>query len=157
MSSTTVTLTTGEVANQAGVNLQTVRYYERRGLIPEPPRTGGGFRQYAPEAVGRIRLVKRAQELGFTLDEIEELLALRADEGADAVEVKRLAEAKAADIAAKIRDLERMKATLDALAAACSGEGSTGDCSILHALDASIREHDTQLHSDSPNPISDTP
>jgi MerR family mercuric resistance operon transcriptional regulator len=137
--SSTATLTTGEVADQAGVNLQTVRYYERRGLIPEPPRTAGGFRQYAPEAVSRIRFVKRAQELGFTLDEIDELLALRADAGADAVEVKHLAEAKAADIAAKIRDLQRMKETLDALAAACSGEGSTSDCSILHALDDSAR------------------
>lgn len=128
-------MTTGEVAGQAGVNLQTVRYYERRGLIPEPPRTAGGFRQYGPEAVARIRFVKRAQELGFTLDEIEELLDLRADMGADSAEVKRLAEAKAADIAAKIRDLERMKQTLDALAAACSGEGTTSNCSILQALD----------------------
>jgi MerR family mercuric resistance operon transcriptional regulator len=136
---TTATLTTGEVADQAGVNLQTVRYYERRGLIPEPPRTAGGFRQYAPEVVARIRFVKRAQELGFTLDEIEGLLALRADAGADATEVKHLAEAKVIDIAAKIRDLERMKETLEALAAACSGEGTTRECSILHALDDTAR------------------
>lgn len=135
----TATLTTGEVAEHAGVNLQTVRYYERRGLIPEPPRTAGGFRQYGPEAVARIRFVKRAQELGFTLDEIEGLLDLRADAGADAAEVKRLAEAKAADIADKIRDLERMKETLEALAAACSGEGTTHDCSILLALDDTAR------------------
>lgn len=131
----TATLTTGEVADQAGVNLQTVRYYERRGLIAEPPRTAGGFRQYSPEAVARIRFVKRSQELGFTLDEIEELLALRADAGADAAEVKRLAEAKTTDIVAKIRDLQRMKETLEELAAACSGEGRTSDCSILQALD----------------------
>ena len=128
-------LTTSEVADQAGVNLQTVRYYERRGLIPEPPRTAGGFRQYGPDAVRRIRFVKRAQELGFSLDEVDELLALRADADGRADEVRQLALAKADDIAGKIRDLERMRASLDALAAACAGRGSTQDCSILHALD----------------------
>lgn len=129
------TLTTGEVADQAGVNLQTVRYYERRGLLAEPPRSAGGFRQYGPEAVRRIRFVKRAQELGFSLDEVDELLALRTDADAGADEVRQLALAKADDIAGKIRDLERMRASLDALAAACAGQGSTRDCSILHALD----------------------
>ena len=133
MSSTA--LTTGEVADQAGVNLQTVRYYERRGLIPEPPRSAGGFRQYGPDAVRRIRFVKRSQELGFSLDEVDELLALRADADGQAAEVRELALAKADDIAGKIRDLERMRASLDALAAACGGQGSTQDCSILHALD----------------------
>jgi Zn(II)-responsive transcriptional regulator len=133
------TMTRGEVAEAADVTAETVRYYEERVLIPAPRRSAAGYRLYAPDYVERIRFIKRAQELGFTLDEIDELLALRADAGADAVEVKHLAEAKAADIAAKIRDLQRMKETLDALAAACSGEGSTSDCSILHALDDSAR------------------
>ena len=128
-------LTTGEVADQAGVNLQTVRYYERRGLIPEPPRSAGGFRQYGPDAVRRIRFVKRAQELGFSLDEIDGLLALRGDADGQAAEVREIALAKADDIAGKIRDLERMRVSLAALAAACAGRGSTQDCSILHALD----------------------
>lgn len=131
-------LTSGEVASQAGVNPQTLRYYERRGLLPTPPRTAGGYRQYAPDHVTRIRFIKRAQELGFSLDEIDELLGMRADTHAESAEVKRLAEAKVVEVAAKIRDLERLKRTLEDLAAACSGEGTTGDCSILQAIEDSI-------------------
>ena len=127
---------TSEVADRAGVNLQTVRYYERRGLIPEPPRSDAGYRQYDADDVARIRFIKRAQELGFSLDEIEALLSLRAESGTSSRHVKRHAEAKIADIEEKIRDLERMKRTLEELAERCTGEGSVADCPILHAIDS---------------------
>lgn len=131
----TETLTTGEVAEQAGVNVQTVRYYERRGLLPEPPRTSGGFRQYRPEHVDRIRFVKRAQELGFTLDEANELLDLRATPDADRADVRAVAQEKQEEVRRKIRDLQRIQATLDDLIAACEGHGSTDACPILDALE----------------------
>jgi Hg(II)-responsive transcriptional regulator len=131
----TDTLTTGEAADRAGVNVQTVRYYERRGLIPEPPRTSGGFRQYGPEHVARIRFIKRAQELGFTLDEAGELLDLRATPEADRADVRAVAQEKRDAIQQKIADLQRMQATLDHLITACEGHGTTDDCPILHALE----------------------
>ncbi|WP_022834391.1 MerR family transcriptional regulator [Salisaeta longa] len=128
-------LTTGDVAAQADVNVQTVRYYERRGLLPEPPRSAGGFRQYDASYVTRIRFIKRAQELGFTLEEIQELLALRATPTADRADVRAAAEAKRHEVQAKIRDLQRIAETLDHLITACKGHGSTDDCPILHALE----------------------
>lgn len=129
------TLTTGEVAECAGVNVQTVRYYERRGLIPEPPRSSGGFRQYRPEHAARIRFIKRAQELGFTLEEAHELLDLRATPDADRADVRAVAQEKRDEVQQKIDDLRRIQATLDDLIEACEGHGSTDDCPILHALE----------------------
>lgn len=130
------TFTTGEVAEQAGVNVQTVRYYERRGLLPEPPRLGSGYRQFRPEDVSRIRFIKRAQELGFTLREIEELLDLRAEPGATSGQVKRATEEKIVEVEAKIRDLQRIRDTLAHLAEACDGHGTTQECPILEALES---------------------
>lgn len=131
----TDTLTTGEAADRADVNVQTVRYYERRGLIPEPPRTSGGFRQYSPDHVARIRFIKRAQELGFTLEEAGDLLSLRATPDADRADVRAVAQEKRDEIEQKIADLQRMQATLDHLIAACEGHGTTDECPILHALE----------------------
>ena len=127
-------MTRGEVADQAGVNRETVRYYEQRGLIPEPPRTRGDYRTYDASYVERIRFIKRAQELGFTLSEIEELLSLRVDPETDCSAVKQRAEAKLADVKAKIRDLKRIRVALTRLATACSGQGPTSDCPILEAM-----------------------
>lgn len=129
------TLTTSEVAERAGVNVQTVRYYERRGLIPEPPRTSAGYRQYGPEHVARIRFIKRAQELGFTLEEAHELLKLRATPAAERGDVRRVAQDKIEEVRAKIHDLMRIEAKLEELVAACDGEGATDECPILHALE----------------------
>ena len=134
----TLTLTTGETAEHAGVNLQTVRYYERRGLIEEPPRTAAGYRQYDTGDVARIRFIKRAQELGFTLEEVKELLALGAAPGTTKGDVKERAETKIADIEAKLRDLTQMKQALEELVEACSGQGPTSDCPILNAFKAPI-------------------
>ncbi|NJD68312.1 MAG: heavy metal-responsive transcriptional regulator [Candidatus Methylomirabilota bacterium] len=128
------TLTIGQLAKQAHVNVETIRYYERRGLMTEPPRRESGYREYPLEAVERIRFIRRAQELGFSLKEIGDLLALRIEPETTSADIKRRAEAKVADIDAKVRDLEQMKTALMKLAAACRGRGPTSECPILEAL-----------------------
>lgn len=128
-------LTTSAVATQAGVNIETVRYYERRGPLPEPPRRPSGYRRYGDEHVRRIRFIRRAQELGFTLSEIGELLALQVEPGGTSRAVKTLTQQKITEIKAKIHDLTRIKATLEMLHAACDGEVPVRDCPILHAFD----------------------
>ncbi|MDQ7006447.1 MAG: heavy metal-responsive transcriptional regulator [Acidobacteriota bacterium] len=129
-------LRVGEVARRAGVHLQTLRYYERRGLLPAPPRTEAGYRAYPPGAVDRVRLIKRAQGLGFTLQEIGELLALRAAPGACCADVRRRAEAKLQVIDEKIRTLEAMRSALGGLIAACADqEGPASECPILDAME----------------------
>lgn len=127
-------LTIGQLAKLAHVNIETIRYYERRGLIPEPPRRESGYRQYAPDTVGRITFIKRAQELGFSLKEIQELLSLRVNPRTTSTEIKRRAEVKLADIETKLRDLKRMKTALMKLTAACRGRGPASECPILDAL-----------------------
>lgn len=125
----------GELAGHAGVNVQTVRYYERRGLLPEPERRPSGYREYGPDVLDRLRFIKRAQELGFTLSEIGELLALRLDPRTPAAAVKARAEAKIADIDRKMHDLERIRHALVHLAGRCrGGRGPAGDCPLLDAL-----------------------
>lgn len=127
-------MTRGEIADRAGVNRETVRYYEQRSLIPKPPRSDGDYRIYTEDYVERIRFIKRAQELGFTLKEIKELLTLRADPERDCGEVKRRAEDKIADVREKIRDLEQIEKALSRLASACGGAGPTSACPILEAM-----------------------
>ncbi len=129
------TLKTGEVANQAGVNVETLRYYERRGILKEPHRGQSGYREYPVEAVHVVRFIKRAQELGFSLNECEELLLLRDDDSRACADVRDAALTKVDDIDAKIRDLRRMKKALARLVESCTGEVSTRDCPILEALD----------------------
>ena len=102
-------LTIGILAKEAGVNVETVRYYERRGLIDQPRKPRSGFRHYSPDLIDRIRFIKRAQELGFTLEEITELLALRVDASSACDDVRHQAEIKIADISEKIKSLQRMK------------------------------------------------
>lgn len=125
----------GELAHDAGVNVQTVRYYERRGLLPEPERRPSGYREYGPGTLDRLHFIRRAQELGFTLTEIRELLALRLDPHTPAAAVKARAEAKIQDIDRKLHDLERIKHALVHLAGHCrGGRGPIGDCPLLDAL-----------------------
>ena len=128
-------LTIGDVARRAEVGVETVRYYERRGLLKEPARNEAGYRQYAEDAVSRVRFIRRARELGFTLKEIGELLALRLDPSASKADVKQRAEAKIIVIKAKIRDLQRTRDVLVKLTASCPGYGPLDDCPILEALD----------------------
>jgi MerR family copper efflux transcriptional regulator len=130
-----VTLTTGQLAKQAQVNIETVRYYERRGLIPEPPRRESGYRKYPQNTVIRIQFIKRAQELGFSLKEIHELLSLRLDPDTPAIVIRNKAEAKVKDIEEKITSLESMKHALVHLIGQCDGHGTVDDCPIIEALE----------------------
>ena len=124
----------GQVAEAAEVNIQTIRYYERRGLFPKPRRTPSGYRQYAEDAVGRIRFIKHAQELGFSLQEIQELLGQRVQHGAACDAVERKTRTKIEIVEQKIRDLQRMRRTLEQLAEACTARRPTDECPILEAL-----------------------
>jgi MerR family copper efflux transcriptional regulator len=128
-------LTIGQLAKQGGVNLETIRYYERRGILPRPPRTGSGYRAFSDDAVRRLRFIKRAQALGFSLREIGELLTLRARPGRSCASVQAKTQAKIADIEAKLRTLTAMKRALTRLVAACDGGAAVGDCPILESLD----------------------
>ena len=128
-------LTIGQVADAADVNIQTIRYYERRGLFPAPRRTPAGYRQYADDAVARLRFIKHAQELGFSLQEIQELLTLRVRHGAACEPVERKTRQKVQLVEQRIRDLQRMKRTLERLAAACAARRPTDDCPILEVLE----------------------
>lgn len=129
-------LTIGKVAKRGEVNIETVRYYERQGLIPPPPRRESGYREYPEETVKRIRFIKRAQELGFSLKEVAELLALRVGPETTCGEIRKVAEAKITDIEGKMRTLQSMREVLTKLAAACSGRGPTSECPILEALES---------------------
>ncbi len=128
-------MTIGELAKRAGVNVQTVRYYERRGLLREPKRLPSGYRVYDDTALERLQFIRRSQELGFTLSEIGDLLTLRTDPDTTAAEVKERAEAKIADIETRMHDLEKIRHALGHLAGQCrGGEGPTGDCPLLAAM-----------------------
>ncbi len=131
----TKSLTIGRLARQAGVNLETVRYYERRGLLPRPPRSASGYRLFPAETARRLRFIRRAQQLGFSLTEIGELLSLRVSRRTTSAEIRARAETKIADIEAKIKSLESMKKTLRKLTTVCDGCAPLADCPILESLD----------------------
>ena len=128
-------LTISRLAEMGGVNLETVRYYERRGLLPKPPRTQAGYRQFSPDTAERLRFIKRAQELGFSLEEVRELLALRV-EPTNRVEVRARAQVKIADIEEKMKTLAAMKSTLQGLVDEC-GQCASAECPILVSLEDS--------------------
>ena len=126
----------GQLAQRAAVNLQTIRYYEREGLLPEPPRLSSGYRLYPDSMVRRLRFIKRAQGIGFSLAEIRELLSLRADGRRERTEVRALTQAKIADIDGKIRTLKAMRTVLNRLTDRCSGCGPVSECTILESIDS---------------------
>ncbi|MCH8029283.1 MAG: MerR family DNA-binding protein [Candidatus Dadabacteria bacterium] len=128
-------LTIGKVARLAGVGVETIRFYERQGLIAEPPRKESGYRQYPQQTVVRVRFIRRAKELGFTLKEINEMLYLRIDPNTTCEEIRVLAEAKKVDIEEKIRALQKIKEALVKLLATCEGRGPVSECPILDFLD----------------------
>ena len=123
----------GEAAEQAGVNVQTLRYYERRGLLPKPPRRTSGYREFPDDAVQIVRFIRRAQDLGFSLDEVEELLRLRRSSGRNRGRVRAIATRRVRDIERKISELERMRQALQKLVQACH-EGTALACPIIEAL-----------------------
>jgi len=128
-------LTIGQLAGQAGVNLETVRYYERRGLLARPPRSRSGYRQYPPDTVRRVRFIKRARGLGFTLEEIEDLLALRVQHARGCGAVEREARGVIARVETRIAELERMRTVLVELVMACEERRATEECPILDLLE----------------------
>ena len=122
----------GTLAKGAGVRIDTVRYYERSGLLLPKSRLASGYRRYSPVEIARLRFIRRAQALGFTLTEIRGLLAL--SKGRDVARVRRAAQQKLADVEQRIAALQRMQAGLGKLIAACPGHGRAADCPILAAL-----------------------
>jgi Hg(II)-responsive transcriptional regulator len=128
-------MTRGEVARRAGVGPEAIRFYEREGLLPEPPRTPAGYRQYDDGAVARLRFIQRAKELGFSLSDVRDLISLRLDPEADCDDVKRRAEEKLVEIRGKIRDLSRMEVGLERLTEACEANAEKMECPLLQALE----------------------
>jgi MerR family copper efflux transcriptional regulator len=127
-------ITTGTAARRAGVGIDTIRYYEREGLLPEPQRRASGYRDYGPDVVERLRFIRRAKDLGFTLEDIRELLALSTDRKRGVKTVKQRAEARLSEVEQRIRELQRMRRGLKQLIEACPGHGSLEYCPILRAL-----------------------
>ena len=136
MDARTAGLTIGKVASGAGLAIDTVRYYEREGLIEKPARSASGYRHYRPDVIARLRFIRQAKDLGFSLSEIKELLALRVAPGKSCADVRARAEAKIADVEQRVATLMRMKRALAKLASSCSGRGPTSECPILEALES---------------------
>lgn len=132
------TFTIGRLAKRANVGIDTVRFYERRGLLPEPTRSPSGYRLYQTDSIDRIRFIRRAKELGFTLNEIELLLKLQ-DQGGPKTEVRDLTRNKISQIDANIRDLQKIRSALQDLSDRCTGKGNIDSCPIIDAM--STTEH----------------
>ena len=129
-------MTIGQVAKQAGLSVETIRFYERKQLIEKPERKESGYRQFAESDIKRLLFIQQAKTLGFSLMEIKELLSIKEDPDTGSREVKNLAQSKLNDIEEKIEMLQRMKLTLKTLVDSCPGEESKRNCPILEALDA---------------------
>ena len=129
------TLTIGQVARQTGIGIETIRFYERKGLIDEPPRKDSGYRQYTEEVIRQLTFIQQAKTLGFSLNEIHELLSLRSQPGVTSREIKQMAQTKLGDIEQKIKMLKRMQKTLKNLVDQCPGNVPTEECPIIEALD----------------------
>ena len=130
----------GELARTVGVGVETIRFYERRGLLTAEERSDAGYRRYGDEALGRLRFIRHAKRLGFELREIGELLALRRDEATSCAEVARRAGSKVADVDRRIAELETIRRALARLAAECAAGGAAGPCPLLAALDAEEKD-----------------
>ncbi len=125
----------GKIAKASGIGVETVRFYERQGLLDEPQRAKNGYRVYSEPSATRLRFIKRAKALGFSLNEIREFLELRHRPGTTSAEIKTRTEEKLLDIRKKIRDLNAMKNALLHLSAACDGTMPLEECPILAALE----------------------
>lgn len=129
-------LTIGKVAKKADVKIETIRYYERFRLLPEPIRSQSGYRQYSDDVVKRLQFINKAKELGFSLKEISELFALRVRLKTTCGDIKKRAERKISDIEGKIKILQKMKNALKKLSKECKGKGPVGECPILDNFDS---------------------
>ncbi|MFN3914871.1 MAG: Hg(II)-responsive transcriptional regulator [Aquabacterium sp.] len=132
MNANTATLTIGRLAEAAGVNVETIRFYQRKGLMQEPDRPHGGIRRYAGMDLARVRFIKSAQQLGFSLDEVGDLLKL--EDGAHCTEAREQAERKLADVRAKLADLHRIEATLTTLVEQCCTAKGEVRCPLIESL-----------------------
>ena len=126
----------GEVAKKSEVGIETIRYYERQGLLAEPKRRPSGYRQYDESVLSRLQFIRRAKELGFTLAEIKELVGLWYDTETRCEHVRERAERKVEDIEAKIRSLQKMKRSLKQLITGCQANDSIGDCPLMEGIDS---------------------
>ncbi len=125
-----------KAARKAGVGVETIRFYERKGLIEQPRRpSSSGYRLYPAETIRRIRFIRQAQELGFSLREIDELLSLRADPSSECGDVRARAQTKLNEVSEKIAQLDRIRAGLKQVIAACPGEGALRVCTIMEAFE----------------------
>jgi MerR family transcriptional regulator, mercuric resistance operon regulatory protein len=130
--------TIGTLARQAGVNVETIRYYQRRGLVPEPRKPLGGIRRYAPEHARRLRFIKQAQQLGFSLEEVAELLSL--EDGLHCHEVEGLAGQKLTAVRERIAQLKRIETVLSALVGKCHGNRGRLRCPLISSLESAAAE-----------------
>jgi MerR family transcriptional regulator, copper efflux regulator len=131
-------LTIGKIAQQTGVGVETIRFYERKGLIAQPLKPqDGGYRIYSSEIVQKVRFIRQAQELGFSLREIKELLALRADPGSDCADIRGHASEKLEEVEIKIAQLEKIGNALRTVIASCPSRGALEGCSIIAAMESS--------------------
>ena len=135
----------GEVARQSDVGVETIRYYEREGLLAEPERKPSGYRQYDESVVARLQFIRRTKELGFTLAEIKEILGLWFDANTRCEHVQHRAELKITDIEEKIRSLQRMKRSLKKIISECADKDSVDDCPLLEGIDGSSRPATNKL------------
>ncbi len=128
-------MTISKAARRAGVGVETIRFYERKGLIKQPSRSDAtGFRLYGEDTVRRVRFIRRAQDIGFSLSEISDLLSLHADPSADCADVRQRAASKLVEVDRKIARLGRIRAALEQMITACPGQGALRACSIMDAL-----------------------
>lgn len=127
-------LTAGQLAKATEINKETLRYYEREGLIPEPPRSENGYRNYPLDSIKKIFFIKQAQGLGFSLKEIKELMLLSTKQGEKCLHVHEEARTKIEIITNKITELEKMKSALESMSLLCTSEESVEDCHFLHTL-----------------------
>lgn len=135
-------VTIGDLAKATGTKVVTIRYYERIGLLPSPGRTAGNYRAYELLHLKRLRFIRRCRDLGFTLDQIRELLQLSSQEGKPCAEVDRIAAAHLAETEEKIADLTRLGACLRRIIGSCKGGGVIADCRIIEALSPGAGEDD---------------
>lgn len=124
----------GQVAKRSGLSVEAIRYYEQRGLLPPPQRSPAGYRLYGPTTLTRLQFIQRAKGLGFSLDEVSELLALQLQPGRERSAVKSLVEEKVALVQRKLDELLQLQAQLQRLSACCDGQGLVVDCPIIHFL-----------------------
>ncbi|MBU0729611.1 MAG: MerR family DNA-binding protein [Proteobacteria bacterium] len=137
-------LTIGKLAKSAGIGIETVRFYEKQGLLDPPPRTESNYRIYPDEEIVKLRFIKRAKTLGFSLNEIKGLILLTHDPHATKADIKRRTDEKIKDIRQKIEDLTRMLGALEHLAGACDGHGPVAECPIIEALVSDIEDESHQ-------------